>query len=135
MLFLSFHIVIFNLFSLLIISLFTVGGAVDGGESLTHAAVRETIEEAGIEVNLKGILSIEYHADKSRSSHNSSSSQAWAKMRVIFYAEPSSKGIHQLPKSSPDFESAGASWCSLDDIEYNIKLRGNEPKKWSRFCA
>ena len=37
------------------------GGAVDPGESLTGAAVRETMEEAGIHVTLKGVLGIEYH--------------------------------------------------------------------------
>ena len=30
------------------------GGAVDGGESLTSAAKRETLEEAGIDIHLKG---------------------------------------------------------------------------------
>ena len=33
------------------------------------------------------------------------------KMRVIFFAEPSTEiGMSQLPKSSPDYESAGACW-------------------------
>jgi hypothetical protein len=38
-----------------------LGGAVDPGESLTGAAVRETMEEAGVHVTLKGVLGIEYH--------------------------------------------------------------------------
>ena len=36
------------------------GGAVDPGETYMKAAVRETLEEAGIEIELKGILGIDY---------------------------------------------------------------------------
>ena len=38
------------------------GGGCDPGEGLTHAALREVREETGIEVELTGILKIEYHA-------------------------------------------------------------------------
>lgn len=41
--------------------------------------------------------------------------------------------MQQLPKSSPDFESVGACWCSYEEIQSQIKLRGNEPKKWSKY--
>ena len=47
----------------------------DLGESLTAAAVRETSEEAGVKVELKGILHVDFSKDLS-----------WR--RVIFYAEP-----------------------------------------------
>jgi hypothetical protein len=74
------------------------GGAVDAGETFSTAAIRETMEEAGIDIELKGILGIDYepHSD-------------YVRMRVVFYAEP--KDFDQLPKSIPDFESAGACWC------------------------
>jgi 8-oxo-dGTP pyrophosphatase MutT (NUDIX family) len=105
------------------------GGAVDPGETLTTAAVRETIEEAGIEVELKGILGVEYNpVGISQRTQNHI-----IRLRVIFYAEPTqSKGMSQLPKSSPDYESAGACWCSYEEIQSDIKLRGNEPKRWSK---
>lgn len=105
------------------------GGAVDCGETLTTAAKRETLEEAGIDIELKGILSLEYNpVGVSRRSQN-----YIVRLRVIFYAEPSmSKGINQLPKSSPDYESAGACWCSYEEIQNTIKLRGSEPKKWTK---
>ena len=35
------------------------GGRVDPGESFEKAALRETLEEAGIHVNLKGVLRVE----------------------------------------------------------------------------
>jgi hypothetical protein len=36
------------------------GGAVDPGESYATAAIRETLEEAGIDIELKGILALEH---------------------------------------------------------------------------
>lgn len=104
------------------------GGAVDAGESFRQAAIRETIEEAGIEVELRGVLGIEYNPiGRSNRTLNE-----LVRMRVIFYAEPTAIGLHQLPKSVPDFESAGACWCSYEDIHNGLKLRGSEPIIWSR---
>jgi hypothetical protein len=37
------------------------GGAVDPGEVFTAAAKRECMEEAGVEIDLKGVLAIEMH--------------------------------------------------------------------------
>lgn len=107
------------------------GGAVDDGEVITTAALRETYEEAGIHVELKGILGIEYHPiGKSRHSKN-----GLVRMRTIFYAEPSQlHGLDQVPKSRPDFESAGACWASYEEIQH-LRLRGNEPRKWAKYLV
>jgi 8-oxo-dGTP pyrophosphatase MutT (NUDIX family) len=104
------------------------GGAVDPGEMLTVAAKRETLEEAGIDVELKGILSIEYHPIGQDHKHHN-----LIRLRVIFYAEPSRLGLTQLPKSIPDFESAGACWCTAEEILTRIRLRGSEPKRWVKY--
>lgn len=105
------------------------GGAVDPGEQLKIAAKRETKEEAGIDIELKGILGLEYNPcgfDRRQNAY-------FVRMRVIFYAEPTPEGLLQMPKSRPDFESAGACWCSLEEIQNNtVKLRGSEPRKWSK---
>lgn len=104
------------------------GGAVDAGELLSAAAKRETMEEAGIDIDLKGILSVEYnpigkdHKDLS-----------CVRLRVVFFAEPSLRGLEQLPKSVPDFESAGACWCTAEEILGKIKLRGGEPRRWVKY--
>jgi hypothetical protein len=52
-----------------------------------------------------------------------------ARMAIVFYAEPVDP--LQLPKSSPDFESLGASWCSYEDM-HTLKLRGREPLIWAK---
>jgi len=56
---------------------------VDAGESLTAAAMRETREEAGVEVALRGVLVCE------SSRRTRGAPQAWGSWRrVIFYGEP-----------------------------------------------
>jgi len=40
------------------VCVYITGGAVDPGETFSEAAVRETKEEAGIDVELKGILKV-----------------------------------------------------------------------------
>ncbi len=54
------------------------GGAVDAGQSFSSAAIRECKEEAGIDIELKGIIKIDYHLYGANE----------FKMRVIYYAEP-----------------------------------------------
>mmetsp|Transcript_14580 Transcript_14580/g.21977 ORF Transcript_14580/g.21977 Transcript_14580/m.21977 type:complete len:351 (+) Transcript_14580:100-1152(+) len=100
------------------------GGAVDAGETFVAAATRETLEEAGINIEVKGILSIDH-------SPQCDGDDYYAKMRVIFYAEPIDAS--QVPKSIPDFESAGACWCSYQQIMSGLKLRGSEPKQWASY--
>jgi 8-oxo-dGTP pyrophosphatase MutT (NUDIX family) len=142
------------------------GGAVDGGETLTTAAVRETKEEAGLDVHLKGILAVEYNPCGRISREDN---DYLVRLRVVFYAEPAPESLDASPKRSvmcgvracvcvfphtppvfvnpdstsvppcfptrdsiPDYESAGAAWCSLEQLE-RIKLRGPEPLQWARY--
>ncbi|KAJ3084745.1 hypothetical protein HK100_009257 [Physocladia obscura] len=98
------------------------GGGVDIGESLANAALRETLEEAGVDVELKGILRVEY----TPSPHSSQS-----RLRVIYYAEP--KDLTP-PKCIPNYESAGACWVSLEQLKL-LHLRGDEPIKWFQYVA
>jgi len=53
------------------------GGAVDCGENFIQGAIRERKEEAGIDVQIKGILKVDHSVAGNT-----------ARMRVIFYAEP-----------------------------------------------
>lgn len=104
------------------------GGKVDCGEGLKVAALRETLEEAGMKVDLKGLLAVEYNPcgidDESYV----------VRMRVIFYAEPTIDFINRPPKCRPDFESVGATWCSAAEICGDVlRLRGNEPRHWVKY--
>ena len=77
------------------------GGAVDAGQTFSMAAKRECLEEAGIDIELKGILGMDYQLfGKSN-----------FKMRMIFYAEPVDP--NQVPKQVEDEESIEARYVTL----------------------
>jgi ADP-ribose pyrophosphatase YjhB (NUDIX family) len=102
-------------------------GHVDRGQTFVEAAIRETIEEAGINVILKGVLAVEHTLMSDRA----------CRMRVIFYAEPNDP--NQTPKTIPDKESNGAAWLTLEEIEAkrNFRppegLRGEELLRWGNY--
>lgn len=94
------------------------GGGVDATETFAQAAMRETVEEAGVEVELKGILKVE-HISGDGLAH------PFYTMRVYFYAEP--KDVHDcVPKSVADHESLGAEWLTPREFQQKKKIRGNE---------
>lgn len=67
------------------------GGLVDPPENYFQAAVRETQEEASIDVKLLGILRME---------QSIKANQNYQRFKVIFYAQPLDE--KQPPKSKPD---------------------------------
>jgi len=85
------------------------GGRVEAGESLQEAAVREVLEETGIAIQLEGLLRVEH-----------ATSASGARVRIIYVASPTDD---REPKSTPDDESLGAAWLTLDEIR-RLKLRG-----------
>jgi len=104
------------------------GGRVDPGETFQQAGIRETIEEAGVDVELKGLLAVEY----------SPYPDGGARQRIIFYAQP--KDPKAIPKQIPDFESQGAEWISFEEMVEDLKskkkhLRGSEPYKWFKYVS
>jgi phosphatase NudJ len=86
-------------------------GRVEPGETFVEAAVRETREEAGIEVALDGIVRIEH-----------SPNGAGARMRIVFVGHPADD---RPPKQFPDDESLGAAWVSRGELD-RYPLRGEE---------
>lgn len=90
-------------------------GRVEPGETLAQAAVRETLEESGVPVELDGILRIEH----------SPSPGGGARMRVLYTAHPIDD---TPPKSVPDKESLEAAWVTLDQLD-QLPLRGDEVKR------
>jgi len=103
------------------------GGFVEPHDfSHMRAAIRETLEEAGINVAIKGILRVEHSMYHSR-----------ARQRVIFYAEP--KDPLQTPKRTPDKESLKAEWLTLEELKEKSRkpppegLRGPELLDWATY--
>jgi hypothetical protein len=65
-----------------------------------------------VDVELQGVLAITRH-------------QAGRWSRITFYAEPLGAGP---PKTVPDWESAGACWVSVEQLE-GLALRSSEPQQ------
>jgi ADP-ribose pyrophosphatase YjhB (NUDIX family) len=57
---------------------------------LRKAALRETQEEAGLDVELKGILAVEYNPCGTYRGDS-----YLVRMRVVFYAEPTKQSLHR----------------------------------------
>ena len=101
-------------------------GRVDAGETFMEAAIRETQEEGGIDVNLEGILGFEYFP----------SPEGGAKQRCIFYATPKNKDAPL--KIVPDYESLQSIWITFEEMMEDLtngkkKLRGDEPFQWFSY--
>ena len=87
------------------------GGRVEPGETLMTAALREVREETGVPVKLDGILRVEH-----------SPGEGNARVRVIFIGSPLDD---TAPRTTPDDESLGAAYLTLDEIRAR-PLRGAE---------
>ena len=91
-------------------------GRVEPGETFAEGALRETLEEAGVEIELEGILRVER-----------SVLPDYARMRVIYLARPADD---REPKSEPDDESLEARYVTLEEMR-QMPLRGSEVAMWS----
>lgn len=99
------------------------GGGIDAAEMPDAAAKRECVEEAGIDVNLTGLLRVEV-----------SPHAGYLRLRYIFFGTPVSED--QPCKTFPDFESVGACWVGIEDLDNpSIKWRGSEPHHWFSYIA
>lgn len=99
-------------------------GLVDSGETFTQAAKRQSLEEAGMKVDLRGILRIEH----------SVYGPTHARMRVVFFAVPQEG---QRPKQVADQRSEEARWVTLEELKGWAKvspgLRGPELLEWGGY--
>jgi phosphatase NudJ len=96
-------------------------GRVEIGESFVEAAKRETLEEAGIPIEVESIIRFEHSAY----------SNGTARLRVLMVARPIDD---TPPKSKPDSESLEASWLTLDQLKL-IPLRGPEVIELCQYLA
>lgn len=86
-------------------------GRVEAGETLAEGALREVLEETGVQVALTGVLRIEHTA-----------LPEMTRVRVFFVAEPIGPAT---PKSTPDEHSLQARWVTLAELR-GLPLRGRE---------
>lgn len=96
-------------------------GRVEPGETLAETARRETLEEAGVRIELTGILRFEHTV----------AAEGEARLRVLFVAEALAG---ERPKTAADEHSLGAAWVSLADLE-RLPLRGSEVREVLEFVA
>lgn len=98
------------------------GGHVDAGEQFEAAAIRETLEEGGINVKLTGILRVEF----------STMGTTMARQRVLYLAEPVDEAI-DTGKDFADDESEEAKFLSLSEIQALPHHRGPELLEWCEY--
>lgn len=92
-------------------------GRVEAGENLIAAAVRETVEEAGILIGLRGIIGFDHEW-----------SPRGMRMRFCFVGYPAT---NLAPKSTPDEHTLSARWFTRAQIEA-LTLRHPEVLTWIR---
>lgn len=93
-------------------------GRVEPGENLMAAAVRETAEEAGTAIGLRGILGIEHSWVAGAPSR--------MRFRFVFVGYPA---ILAPPKSQADEHSRGAHWLRKEEL-LHLPLRHEETLGW-----
>ncbi len=90
-------------------------GRVDPGESLEQGAKREVREEAGLEVELDGVIRFEF---------TPAFGERDARLRVVFVGHP----VGGRLKDTADHESLGAEWVRLADLDH-YRLRSDEVRQ------
>lgn len=101
-------------------------GAVEKGETFLQACLRECAEEAGMNIQVKGILRVDH-----------SVSGDVCRTRVIYYGEPTSLAEANNYKIIADAESVEARWVSIDELlqlaATSPGLRGRELVNWAMY--
>jgi ADP-ribose pyrophosphatase YjhB (NUDIX family) len=89
------------------------GGAIDLGESVGQAAVRETREESGIECEITGIVGI--YSDPKHVLLYTSNGEVRQEFSIVLTARPLSG------QPTPSSESSEVRWVSVSDVrEYTM---------------
>ncbi len=78
------------------------GGFIDYGETAEHAAVREALEETGMEVEITGILGVYSAPDRDPREHH---------VNIVFLSRP----VNGIPQGGDDADDA--KWVKLDDLK------------------
>jgi 8-oxo-dGTP pyrophosphatase MutT (NUDIX family) len=85
------------------------GGAIELGESLVGAAIRETLEETGITCEVTGLVGI--YTDPKHVIHYTSNDEVRQEFSIVLAARPVSGDL------TPSNETSEVRWLDLDAIE------------------
>jgi ADP-ribose pyrophosphatase YjhB (NUDIX family) len=85
------------------------GGAVDLGESLTHAAIRETKEETGVDCEVTGLSGI--YTDPGHVILYTSNGEVRQEFSIVLTARATGG------KPTPSSETSQVRWVTVDDLE------------------
>ncbi|MFE9100397.1 NUDIX domain-containing protein [Actinomadura geliboluensis] len=94
------------------------GGAIDLGESVTHAAIRETKEETGIDVEIAGLIGI--YSDPKHLIHYTSNDEVRQEFSITLSA------LMVGGAETPSSESSEVRWISkevVQDLEMDRSMR------------
>jgi ADP-ribose pyrophosphatase YjhB (NUDIX family) len=96
------------------------GGAIDLGESVTQAAIRETKEETGIDCEITGLVGI--YSDPKHVIHYTSNDEVRQEFSIVLTARPT--GGHPTPSD----ESPEVHWIRLSTVDalkmdWSMRLR------------
>jgi ADP-ribose pyrophosphatase YjhB (NUDIX family) len=94
------------------------GGAVDLGESVTQAAIRETKEETGIDCEITGLVGI--YSDPKHVLHYTSNDEVRQEFSIVLTARPT--GGHPTPSD----ESREVHWIkpsTIDNLQMDRSMR------------
>lgn len=97
---------------------FLPAGKVEAGENLMTAAVRETAEEAGVAVGLRGLVGFDHYWHRER-----------GKLRFCFAGY---QAIQGTPKQKADEHTLGARFATVEEIA-TLPLRSPEVLDWIRL--
>ena len=100
------------------------GGAMDLGESLGHTAIRETLEETGIDVELTGILGI--YTNPGHVLEYTSDGEVRQEFSVVFTA----KQVGGVP--TPSSESSHVEWVTTSEA-LDLQMHASMKKRIGRF--
>jgi ADP-ribose pyrophosphatase YjhB (NUDIX family) len=100
------------------------GGAMDLGESLGQAAIRETVEETGVETRLTGISGI--YTDPRHVLEYTSDGEVRQEFSVVFTA------VMTGGEPTPSSESSHVEWVDPSDLS-DLPMHASMKKRIERF--
>jgi 8-oxo-dGTP pyrophosphatase MutT (NUDIX family) len=100
------------------------GGAMELGESVAEAAVRETLEETGVLVEVTGIVGI--YTDPRHVVHYTSNDEVRQEFSIVFSGRP----LSGVP--TPSDESSQVRWVAPSDVGLH-RMHGSMRKRLTHY--